>query len=90
MNGNILVRLIDCYAKGGQRTLCLGSMTINDNTSECYLPCPDNDIRRQNHGWWEQSAEEGGPLKEYILSLTVEYTDHLLIMGKVQCELSLQ
>jgi hypothetical protein len=63
MNGNILVRLIDCYTKGGGRTLCLGSMTIKDNTSKYYLPSPDNDILGQNHGWWEQSAEEGKPIE---------------------------
>ena len=88
MNEKKLVRLIDCYTKGGQRTLFLGSLTMKGDTSKYYLPSPDNDILGQIMAGGSSLQKRGNPSKEYILSLPVEYIDHLLIMRKVQCELS--
>ena len=61
--GYINVTLIDRYRHQGKRVLCLGSMTIKEDTS----PCDIDIIRFQTFGWWDFSAEEGEPVRSKLI-----------------------
>ena len=61
--GYINVTLIDRYRHQGKRVLCLGSMTIKEDTS----PCDIDIIRFQLFGWWDFSAEEGEPVRSKLI-----------------------
>jgi len=59
MHRYIVVMLADRYRVGGScRVLCLGSMTIKEDTS----PCDIDIIRYQNFCLWDLSAKEGKPI----------------------------
>ena len=63
LHGYINVTLIDCYRHQGKCVLCLGSMTIKEDTS----PYDIDIIRFQNFGWWDFSAEEGEPVRSMLI-----------------------
>ncbi len=68
----IAVTLKDCYRHQGKRVLCLGSMTIKEDTSPC-----DIDITRfQTSGWWDISVEEGEAVRSRLLHFDKELLGH--------------
>ncbi len=62
LHGYIPVRLIDHYRHQGKCVLCLGLMTIKEDTSMHFLETRV----MQNFGWWDISAEEGEPIKRKL------------------------
>ena len=71
VHGYIVVTLIDHYRHQGKRVLCLGSMTIKEDTS----PCDIDIIRFQNVGCWDFSAEEGEPVRSKLIYVLIGHNN---------------